>query len=76
MVKVPLFQQWETRSALQIDEGLGDQLSFRHFVGLGLQDATPGHSTTSRFRAAVEAQGLSARLSEVLTAQLDAQVTA
>ena len=66
MVKVLLLQQWYTLSDPQMEEALGDRLSFRRFVGLGLEDGTPDHSTISRFRAAVEAQGLSARLFEVL----------
>ena len=73
MVKVLLLQQWYSLSDPQMEEALGDRLSFRRFVGLGLADDTPDHSTISRFRAAVDAQGLSARLFEVLAAQLDAQ---
>jgi len=30
-------------------EALWEQLSFRHFKGLELQDATPDYSTISRF---------------------------
>ncbi len=56
-----------------MEEALGDRLSFRRFVGLGLPDDTPDHSTISRFRTAVAAQGLSARLFQALAAQLDAQ---
>ena len=73
MVKVLLLQQWYTLSDPQMEEALSDRLSFRRFVGLGLEDDTPDHSTISRFRAALEAAGLSDRLFEVLTAQLEAQ---
>ena len=73
MVKVLLLQQWYTLSDPQMEEALSDRLSFRRFVGLGLEDDTPDHSTISRFRAALEAAGLSERLFEVLTAQLEAQ---
>ena len=73
MVKALLLQQWYTLSDPQLEEALSDRLSFRRFVGLGLADATPDHSTISRFRAALEAQGLSERLFAVLAAQLDAQ---
>ena len=73
MVKVLLLQQWYTLSDPQMEEALSDRLSFRRFVGLGLEDDTPDHSTISRFRVALEAAGLSERLFEVLTAQLEAQ---
>ena len=35
MVKVLLLQQWSTLSDPQLEEALGDRLSFRRFVGLG-----------------------------------------
>ena len=73
MVKVLLLQQWYTLSDQQLEEALSDRLSFRRFVGLGLADDTPDHSTISRFRAALEAQGLSARLFAALAQQLEAQ---
>lgn len=73
MVKVLLLQQWYCLSDPQLEEALGDRLSFRRFVGLGLQDATPDHSTISRFRQALEVQELSAPLFTELAAQLDAQ---
>ena len=73
MVKVLLLQQWYTLSDPQMEEALGDRLSFRRFVGLGLQDATPDHSTISRFRQAVDADGLSASLFTELATQLDTQ---
>ena len=73
MVKVLLLQQWYSLSDPQLEEALGDRLSFRRFVGLGLQDATPDHSTISRFRQALEVDGLSAPLFTELAAQLDAQ---
>ena len=49
MVKVLLQQQWYNLSDPQMEEALGDRISFRRFVGLGLQDDTPDHSTISRF---------------------------
>ena len=73
MVKVLLLQQWYCLSDPQLEEALGDRLSFRRFVGLGLEDATPDHSTISRFRQALEVQELSAPLFTELAAQLDAQ---
>ena len=50
MVKVLLLEQWYTLSDPEMEEALGDRLSFRRFVGLGVDDGTPDHSTISRFR--------------------------
>ena len=50
MVKVLLLEQWYNLSDPQMEEALGDRISFRRFVELGLQDDTPDYSTISRFR--------------------------
>ena len=50
MVKVLLLQQWYQASDPAMEEALWERLSFRRFVGLGLQDDAPDHSTISRFR--------------------------
>ena len=71
MVKVLLLQQWYNLSDSQMEEALADRISFRRFVGLGLQDDTPDHSTLSRFRSTLERLGLSERLFEELGKQLD-----
>ena len=42
MVKVLLLQQWYQASDPAMEEALWERLSFRHFVGLGLQDDAPG----------------------------------
>ena len=54
-----------------MEEALGDRISFRRFVGLGLQDDTPDHSTISRFRTELSKHGLSEELFRELEAQLD-----
>ena len=73
MVKVLLLEQWYNLSDVQMEEALGDRLSFRRFVGLGLQDDTPDHSTISRFRKELAERGLSERLFAELQAQLEEQ---
>lgn len=70
MVKVLLLQQWYNLSDPQMEEALGDRISFRRFVGLGLQDDTPDHSTISRFRTALREE-VSGQLFEELGRQLD-----
>ena len=71
MVKVLLLEQWYNLSDPQMEEALGDRLSFRRFVGLGLQDDTPDHATISRFRTELARRGLSERLFGELAAQLE-----
>ena len=71
MVKVLLLEQWYNLSDPQMEEPLGDRMSFRRFVGLGLQDDTPDYSTISRFRTELSKRGLSEELFKELEAQLD-----
>jgi IS5 family transposase len=71
MVKVLLLEQWYNLSDPQMEEALQDRISFRRFVGLGLQDDTPDYSTISRFRATLEELGISETLFKELEAQLD-----
>ncbi len=73
MVKVLLLQQWYQASDPAMEEALWERLSFRRFVGLGLQDAAPDHSTISRFRRQVTTAGLTARLFAAVEAQLVAR---
>ena len=73
MVKILLLEQWYSLSDPQMEEALGDRISFRRFVGLGLQDDTPDYSTISRFRTALEERGLSEKLFRELGRQLEAR---
>lgn len=69
MVKVLLLEQWYNLTDPQMEEALGDRISFRRFVGLGLQDDTPDHSTISRFRGM-----LTKRIVEGLMEELNRQL--
>lgn len=71
MVKALLLQQWYSLSDPRLEEALSDTLSFRRFVGLGLGDGTPDHSTISRFRAALRETKLDEALFAEVAAQLD-----
>ena len=53
-----LLQQWYGLSDPGLEEALADRLSFHRFVGLSLTEATPDHSTISRFRTARGEAGL------------------
>lgn len=71
MVKVLLLEKWYILSDPQMEEAPGDRISFRRFVGLGLEDDTPDYSTISRFRTELSKRGLSEELFKELEAQLD-----
>jgi IS5 family transposase len=73
MVKALLLQQWHGLSDPRLEFALRDSLSFRRFVGLSAQDASPDHSSISRFRKALGERGLDAALFLEIARQLDAQ---
>lgn len=71
MLKALLLQQWYGLSDPGLEEALGDRLSFRAFVGLGLDEGSPDHSTLSRFRKVLRERGLDGRLFGEVERQLD-----
>ena len=73
LVKALLLQQWYGLSDPGLEEALGDRLSFRRFVGLGLDEGSPDHSTLSRFRKALRERGLDGQLFEEIERQLGAK---
>lgn len=73
MVKALLLQQWYELSDPGLEEALSDRLSFRRFVGLGLDEGQPDHSVISRFRKALRARGLDAALFAEVERQLEAR---
>lgn len=70
MLKALLLQQWYSLSDPALEEALSDRLSFRRFLGLGLEDPTPDHSTLWRFREALRRSGLDAQVFTALERQL------
>ena len=71
MVKALLLQEWYDASAAELAQALSDRLSFRRFVGLGLQDAAPDASTITRFRQQLTERALAAPLREAVAGQLE-----
>ena len=71
MVKLMVLQQWYDASDEAMEEALWDRISFKRFVGLGIEDNVPDHSTISRFRKEVTERGLGRRLFKELACQLD-----
>lgn len=73
MVKVLLLQQWYDLSDPRAEEALSDSLAMRRFVGLGLSEGTPDHSTICRFRALLRRAGLDQALFDEVLAQIEAR---
>lgn len=73
MVKALLLQQWYGLSDPALEEALSDRLSFRRFVGLGLDEGQPDHSVISRFRKQLRERGLDQTLFEEVERQLEAR---
>jgi IS5 family transposase len=71
MFKIVLLQSLYGLSDPAMEEALGDRLSFRRFVGLGLEDPVPDHSTICRFRLKLVDGGLLEKLFGELDRQLD-----
>ncbi len=71
MVKIMVLQQWYDASDEGMEEALWDRVSFKRFVGLGLEERVPDHSTISRFRKEVTERGLAPRLFKELDRQLE-----
>lgn len=73
MLKALLVQQWWGLSDADLEEALNDRLSFRRFVGLGLEEAAPDHTTLCRFRQRLVQEGLADKLFGAFARQLDAR---
>ena len=73
MLKALLLQQWYGLSDADLEETLNDRMSFRRFVGLGLEEAAPDHTTLCRFRNELAQEGLSEKLFSEFSRQLEAR---
>lgn len=71
MFKVLLLQSLYGLSDAEMEEALGDRLSFRRFAGLALTDEVPDHSTICRFRNLLIERGLLEKLFAELDRQLE-----
>lgn len=71
MVKALLLASLYGLSDRELEEAIGDRLSFRRFVGLSLEESVPDHSSLSRFRTLLASQGLLDKLFGELDRQLE-----
>ena len=73
MFRALLLAQWYDLSDRDLEEMLCDRLSFRRFAGLGIEEATPDHTTLCRFRERLNEAGLTSKLLGLVNAQLEAK---
>lgn len=71
MFRALLLQQWYGLSDPGLEEALNDRMSFRRFVGLGMEASAPDHATLWRFREALATAGLDETSFAAVNAQLD-----
>jgi IS5 family transposase len=71
MLKALLLQQWYRLSDADLEEAINDRVSFRKFLELSLEAASPDHTTLCRFRNRLLADGLSEKLFAEFERQLD-----
>jgi transposase, IS5 family len=73
MVKCLMLAKWFNLSDPQLEEQLRDRLSFRRFVGLSLNDATPDQTSFVVFRRRLRETGHMATVFDGVLAQLRAR---
>lgn len=73
MFRALLLAQWYGLSDRDLEEALCDRLSFRRFIGLGIEQATPDHTTLCRFRERLNEAGLTVKLLGLVNAQIEAK---
>jgi IS5 family transposase len=72
LIKSLLLQALYGLSERELEDALNDRLSFRRFVGLGLEGSAPDHTVLNRFRNALISEGLLDRMFAELDRQLEA----
>jgi len=73
LFKMSMLQHCYGLSDPQCEELVTDRLSWRRFVGLGLQNAVPDETTLVRFRQRLREHGLHERLLQLVNRQLEQQ---
>jgi IS5 family transposase len=71
LLKAVLLQALYGLSERELEDALNDRLSFRRFVGLGLEESVPDHSVLNRFRNRLVSGGLLEKLFAELDRQLE-----
>jgi IS5 family transposase len=70
MLKCIMLQKWFNLSDPQLEEQLRDRISFRRFVALSFDDATPDETTMVNFRKRLREHGCASSLFETVVTAL------
>jgi IS5 family transposase len=70
MLKCVMLQKWFNLSDPQLEEQLRDRISFRRFVALSFDDATPDETTMVNFRKRLREHGCASSLFETVVSTL------
>lgn len=73
MLKCLMLAKWNNLSDPGLEEALQDRISFRRFVGLAADDATPDETTFVYFRRRLLEAGLHESIFEAVTAHIEKQ---
>ena len=71
LFKMCLLQSWYGLSDYEVEDRVNDSISFSYFCGLTIDQASPDHSTLSRFRTALTKSGTFELLFKSINAQLE-----
>lgn len=71
LIKAVLLQSLYGLSDRELEDALNDRLSFRRFIGIGLEAAVPDHTVLNRFRNRLIQDGLLDKLFAELDRQLE-----
>lgn len=71
LFKALLLQQWYGLSDPEMEEAIGDRLSFQRFLRLSLHESVPDETTICKFRGLLARRGLTQKLFHRLNAQLE-----
>jgi len=71
MFKALLLAQWYSLSDPELEDCLKDRLSFKQFVGLGIEDDVPDETTICRFRNRLMEKRLLEKLFHLVNEQLE-----
>ena len=71
LFKMCLLQSWYGLSDYEVEDRINDSISFSYFCGLNIDQASPDHSTLSRFRTALTKSGTFELLFKSINTQLE-----
>ena len=71
LFKMTLLQTWYGLSDYEVEDRVNDSISFGYFCGLNIDQASPDHSTISRFRTIMTKSGAYNLLFKSINKQLE-----